>query len=259
MSKQFTIGEFSKITNVTSRTLQYYDEIGLLCASRKKSGHRFYIENDIITLQKIVALKFLGYSLQKIKNLLQKDRWDTLEYFSFQRQEMIKKRDQLNHAIRMLDHAHNMIDETGKLDSDIFISLINSIQMKDEHKEWLQTHFPASLIERLYQHSEETQLETEKRFIAIMGELKNGNLSNPRDEKTQELIGKLFKLLEETIGDDLPYLLTLTEEFDFSDGAKEQWLFPSLPLSQGEEEILAKAFEIFLENGGEMIDQKNKK
>ncbi|WP_147545628.1 MerR family transcriptional regulator [Rubeoparvulum massiliense] len=63
MEKQFPIGDFARITGVTLRTLHYYDEVGLLKATRTPSGHRYYKPEDFMTLQKIIALKFVGYSL----------------------------------------------------------------------------------------------------------------------------------------------------------------------------------------------------
>ncbi|HFI0683479.1 TPA: MerR family DNA-binding transcriptional regulator, partial [Streptococcus suis] len=43
----FKITEFSKITGLTIRTLQYYDEIGLLIPNREKNDHRTYSYNDL--------------------------------------------------------------------------------------------------------------------------------------------------------------------------------------------------------------------
>jgi DNA-binding transcriptional MerR regulator len=69
MKKVYPIGEFAKKTGQTIRTLHYYDEIGILKPSRiSSSGRRFYSEDEMITLQKIVALKFLGFSLEEIKS-----------------------------------------------------------------------------------------------------------------------------------------------------------------------------------------------
>ncbi|MEY9972973.1 DNA-binding transcriptional MerR regulator [Lysinibacillus sp. RC46] len=66
--KKFSIGEFSEKTGIPIPTLHYYDEIGLLQPEKNpSSGHRTYYFQDIITLQKIISLKFLGYSLDLLK------------------------------------------------------------------------------------------------------------------------------------------------------------------------------------------------
>ncbi|WP_077320551.1 MerR family transcriptional regulator [Virgibacillus proomii] len=67
----YTIGELSKKTGVTIRTLDYYDEIGLLNpASTTKGGHRLYGEAELLRLEQILSLKFLGFSLDKIRYIL---------------------------------------------------------------------------------------------------------------------------------------------------------------------------------------------
>ena len=52
MTKSYRIKAFSALTNVTVRTLHYYDEVGLLNPSGKTAaGHRLYSEKDLLILQ----------------------------------------------------------------------------------------------------------------------------------------------------------------------------------------------------------------
>lgn len=83
----YRIGEFAKKTNTTIRTLHYYDEIGLLKPARtSKTGDRYYSTNEILTVQKIVTLKYLGYPLNKIQKLLNNNEWDaTISFVSTRR------------------------------------------------------------------------------------------------------------------------------------------------------------------------------
>lgn len=64
--------ELSKLANVSVRTLHHYDSIGLLVPSlRLDNGFRVYSETDLLNLQRIIALKYLGFNLKQIKTLLQ--------------------------------------------------------------------------------------------------------------------------------------------------------------------------------------------
>ena len=64
------VKELSRLTKVTIRTLHYYDKIGLLKASdRLANGYRVYSEKDLRKLEKIIALKFFGFTLARIKQL----------------------------------------------------------------------------------------------------------------------------------------------------------------------------------------------
>jgi DNA-binding transcriptional MerR regulator len=68
----FKIGEFSRLTRVTVTALRYYDEIGLLrpSAVQSSSGYRFYRAEQLPRLNRILALKDLGFSLEAIAALL---------------------------------------------------------------------------------------------------------------------------------------------------------------------------------------------
>jgi DNA-binding transcriptional MerR regulator len=59
-----TIGEFSKLSHVSSRMLRYYDSMGLLCPVHmgKENGYRYYDALQLNTLLKIESLKQYGSS-----------------------------------------------------------------------------------------------------------------------------------------------------------------------------------------------------
>ena len=71
----FKIGEFSKIAQVSGRLLRYYDEIGLLKPQHidKWTGYRYYTAEQLPRLNRILALKELGLSLEQIQQLLDED------------------------------------------------------------------------------------------------------------------------------------------------------------------------------------------
>ncbi|WP_245850908.1 MerR family transcriptional regulator [Paenibacillus herberti] len=67
----YRIGELAKQTNLSIRTLRYYDEIGLLKPAKvAESGYRYYSNEEIRRLQHITALKELGFTLSAIKGML---------------------------------------------------------------------------------------------------------------------------------------------------------------------------------------------
>ncbi|MCP5099401.1 MAG: MerR family transcriptional regulator [Chloroflexi bacterium] len=71
----FKIGEFSKLSRVPIKTLRYYHEIGLLTPEQidKFTGYRFYTAVQLIRLNRILALKDLGFSLEQVGCLLDDD------------------------------------------------------------------------------------------------------------------------------------------------------------------------------------------
>ncbi|NER82349.1 MAG: MerR family transcriptional regulator [Leptolyngbya sp. SIO1D8] len=71
----FRIGEFSKIAQVPASQLRYYDDIGLFTPihSDRETGYRYYSVQQLAQLNRILALKNLGLSLDQIKRLVGED------------------------------------------------------------------------------------------------------------------------------------------------------------------------------------------
>ncbi len=71
----FRIGEFSKIAQVSGRLLRYYDEIGLLKPefTDTQTGYRYYTVEQLPRLNRILALKDLGFTLTQIADLVRDD------------------------------------------------------------------------------------------------------------------------------------------------------------------------------------------
>jgi DNA-binding transcriptional MerR regulator len=71
----FKIGDFSQMGQVSIRTLRLYDELGLLRPAQidKFTGYRFYALEQLPRLNRILALKDLGLSLEQIADLLKRD------------------------------------------------------------------------------------------------------------------------------------------------------------------------------------------
>ena len=71
----FKIGEFSKLSRVTVKTLRYYDTIGLLKPAEvdRFTSYRYYSVDQLPRLNRILALKNLGLSLEQVSQLLDKE------------------------------------------------------------------------------------------------------------------------------------------------------------------------------------------
>ncbi|NQX47838.1 MerR family transcriptional regulator [Paenibacillus tritici] len=67
----YTVGQLSKLTGVSVRTLHYYEKLGLLEPDRDTGNqYRSYSENEILRLQKIAVLKQMHFKLSEIKVIL---------------------------------------------------------------------------------------------------------------------------------------------------------------------------------------------
>lgn len=90
----FSIGEFSKVTGLTVKTLRFYHERGVLVPARVEagSGYRYYDQRNVDTARAIVALRQYRFALDEIVEILREhiDEGDVLKYLK-QRKEVLNQ------------------------------------------------------------------------------------------------------------------------------------------------------------------------
>ena len=76
----YRIGEFSKLTKTTIKTLRYYDEIGLLKPAYvdEENGYRYYTTSQLFSLHKIIALRQIGLSVTDTLNVVSGDNVENI-------------------------------------------------------------------------------------------------------------------------------------------------------------------------------------
>ncbi|EHJ07286.1 MerR family transcriptional regulator [Staphylococcus simiae] len=107
MEYNYTLTDIIKITDVTKRTLHYYDEIGLLTPVKNNKNYRIYTQDHLITLQKILIFKSLDFTIKQIKELLTYDDRNLTTIIA-------KQRDVLDRKIAHLASMQCAIDQLIK-------------------------------------------------------------------------------------------------------------------------------------------------
>jgi len=75
----YSIKEIAGLTGISTRTLRYYDEIGLLKpAGATEAGYRLYGEKELDLLQQILFYRERGFALETIREILYRDDFDLL-------------------------------------------------------------------------------------------------------------------------------------------------------------------------------------
>ena len=94
----YTSGEFARKAKVTIRTIRFYDKQGILKPSKvSEAGYRLYTDEDFGRLQRILCLKYLGFSLEEIMALtIHEGREDMTHSLKLQK-ELIRKRHNFNY------------------------------------------------------------------------------------------------------------------------------------------------------------------
>jgi MerR family transcriptional regulator, repressor of the yfmOP operon len=109
--RSLRIGEVAKRADTTTRTVRYYEEIGLLpgSAERTQGEHRAFTEADVVRLKEILRFRdLLGLSLEQLKDLVEAEDARALLRAEFRRTEDSATRrrildEALGHIERQLD------------------------------------------------------------------------------------------------------------------------------------------------------------
>lgn len=112
MKNLFSIGEFSKIKNVSIDTLRYYDKINLLKPEKvdKNSSYRYYSYSQLMKYDIIKFCRSVDMSIKEIQELFKESNSEAFqEHIALQKQLLYAKVQTIHHAIHMLDNITDSI------------------------------------------------------------------------------------------------------------------------------------------------------
>ncbi|GKV65407.1 MULTISPECIES: MerR family transcriptional regulator [unclassified Sporosarcina] len=100
------VKEVAELTGISIRTLHHYNDIGLLIPDEvTEAGYRLYSNGNLADLQQILFFQELGFSLKRIKELLESPSFERLEALELQRKMLLQKKVQLEVMLRTIDRT----------------------------------------------------------------------------------------------------------------------------------------------------------
>lgn len=134
-----TISEVSKTFSISTRTLRYYEQIGLISSTKKEGyAYRVYDESSILSLQQIIILRKLRISLKQIKDILSnQDVIIAIEIFKKSISELnsemtalVTIKEILNILINKLKKNGNFKFEFNLLNDNYILNIIDSLSLQ---------------------------------------------------------------------------------------------------------------------------------
>lgn len=133
----YSSGEFARMANVSIRTIRFYDQQNILKPSYiRPSGARFYTDSDFARLQQILLLKYLGFSLDNIREMTIND---TDSHFMLNSLKMQKKLvqdriEQMQLMDQAIDHTITALEKDHSIDWSRMLELIHLTGVKTSLK-----------------------------------------------------------------------------------------------------------------------------
>ena len=200
--------EFAKLAGVTVRALHHYDRMGLLKARRSQAGYRLYSDNDLARLEQIVALKFIGVPLKRIRGLLER-KGDPLDgALRAQRRVLEGKRLLLDRAIAAIVEAEQTMRNGQAPETAALKKIIEVIVMQD-NRNWMDQYANdaarAKIDERRKLWSPELQERVSRQWVELIAEVEAAaeHKEDPAGAHAKELASRWKLLVEEFTGGDL--------------------------------------------------------
>lgn len=109
--RRYRIGELARKAGVTARTVRYYESLGLLkTQDRQDGGQRYYTDEDLVYLNRIIQLKRYGLSLEEIAEIIRLGNEDSTG--QKRRLELLKQyRKLLSRELQHLKDVKALIDD----------------------------------------------------------------------------------------------------------------------------------------------------
>ncbi|MBC2581666.1 MerR family transcriptional regulator [Clostridium sp. DJ247] len=116
---EYTVQKLSSLAGISTRTLRYYDEIGILKPARiNSSGYRIYGQVEVDRLQQILFYRELGVSLDLIKDILASPSFDRVTALKEHREKLLEKRKQLDLLIANVDKTIALTEGRAKMSDE---------------------------------------------------------------------------------------------------------------------------------------------
>lgn len=196
----YTVNQLAKITGITTRTLHYYDEIGLLKPSFiAENGYRYYQEKEYLALQQILFFRELQFSLQEIITIMKSPHFDTLKALKEQKAYLEEKNKYILRSIKHIELAISLLK--GGEHMGLNISLLHTDDTFEQYKEEAKQRWGHT---NAYKQSEErTKHWTKDDYQRIAGEWNafNQQLADTMDKgfdskEFQSLIAEQYKKIQ---------------------------------------------------------------
>jgi DNA-binding transcriptional MerR regulator len=237
--------EFAKLAGVTVRTLHHYDRLGLLKPSgRTAKGYRLYGERDFARLQQVVTLKFIGFPLRQIMDILDRSSFDLATELQRQREAIVEQRGRLELAIKAIEKVERVLASTDEPDWEVFAEIVEVINMQN-NMEWTNKYYSEEAKQKIAGRAAtvppEVIEQAQRDWPALIKEVEASLGEDPASEKAQALAERWSNLVAGFTGGDSAIQQGLNKMY----ADQQNWpaSFPK-PYSDEVQDFIMKALEI---------------
>ncbi|MEO6655044.1 MAG: MerR family transcriptional regulator [Pyrinomonadaceae bacterium] len=224
--------DLAKLGGVTVRTLHHYDRISLLKPTRRdRNGFRLYGEADFARLQQINTLKFVGFPLKQIKEILGTGLIRLDETLKLQRKVIEAQRYRLGLALEAIKRAEAALNKSGTTDWEAF-GQINEVINMEQNTTWTKKYYSENaqpkIEERKNLWSPELQERVTRDWAELVADIEKAMADGirPTESRAQELAARWRGLVGEFTGGDTGIQQGLNKMYADEKNWQTEWKKP---------------------------------
>ncbi|MBA2596371.1 MAG: MerR family transcriptional regulator [Chloroflexia bacterium] len=211
MGRSYRVGEVATLTRVSVRTLHHYDRIGLLRpAAHSSGGYRMYGESDLLRLQQILTLRYLGFPLKRIGELLGRPDFDLVASLRVQRQALRERSAELERISTAVGDLVERRLETGAWSWELVIEASQAVGASlTQREETMEAHYTPEQMKQFAAVGETTPPEEiasiEREWTELLAEVRANYDLDPASATARALGDRAEALTARTMRGYEPY------------------------------------------------------
>jgi len=184
----YTIKQIADIARVSTRTLRYYDQIGLLNpAGRAPNGYRLYDRDDLLRLQQILFFRKLEFPLEQIEFILERPDFHQVDALQKHRDFLKKEASRLEKLINTVDQTIDSLKGEKTMHAkDLFEGFDEEEFKKEARKRWGNTSQYEQSMKKWNGYSKKERERIKEEGGEILRRLVGTEQSRPDDEDVQQ-------------------------------------------------------------------------
>lgn len=195
----YRVGDVAKLIGVSVRTLHHYDQIGLLCPSaHSEGGHRLYTDGDLLRLQQILTLRYLGFPLKQIREVVARPDFDILASLRAQRaalRERISELEQIEAVLgRLLDERTASGEWTWELVVEAAAAAQDALAQEGKTMDKIKALYTPEQMAQFEELGRKVPAEEikaiEDGWAALMDELERIKTLDPASDEAQDFLAR---------------------------------------------------------------------
>ena len=205
MGRLYRVGEVATLTRVSIRTLHHYDRIGLVRpTARSDGGYRLYAAADLLRLQQVLTLRYLGFPLKRIGEFLARPDFDLIASLRIQREALRDRIAELERIDAALGELVERRQTTGEWAWESVIKASAAVQRGLAHgDELMETYYTPEQMKQFAEVGKSVTPEeikaVEEAWTALLAEVRANRDLDPADPMAQALADCWDELTERTM------------------------------------------------------------